>query len=340
VVSLPTPDLGAGLRILRGASPVDVHNVAAMTWCQHPLAYVLGLEGIALMRSFTGEHEREFIDSRIAEIRRLLDDESLADVVVEVAGVDTVEGYRIWSETYDGPNSAFDFDEPVIHDFVSTLPAGVALDAACGTGRIAAVLAGHGHRVVGVDSSPDMLARARRRVPQGEFRLGDLHRLPVDDDAVDLIVCSLALTHVPQLGPVLAEFARVLRPGGQLLISDMHPERVARGVIPPVHRADGKPGRVTSYQHRPGDYLRAALPVGLQVRSCEEPGASSVYGTRSTDAPRMPYGERTTDTGPWEMWPYSLADLVPDAAAAAHAGVPVMLLWRFELVRPAAATRR
>jgi hypothetical protein len=62
---------------------------------EHPLAYVLGLEGIALMRAFTGEYDREFVDARIAEIRRLLDDESLADRAVDVASVDTVEGYRI-----------------------------------------------------------------------------------------------------------------------------------------------------------------------------------------------------------------------------------------------------
>ena len=90
----------------------------------------------------------------------------------------------------------------------------MALDTACGTGRYAGFLAGRGLRVVGVDGSPDMLARARTRVPRGEFLVGDLHRLPVADAGVDLVVCGLALTHVPALEPVLAEFARVLRPGG------------------------------------------------------------------------------------------------------------------------------
>lgn len=59
---------------------------------EHPLAYLLGLEGIALLRSFTGEHDRVFVDSRIAEIRRLLDDESLANAAVEVARVGTTDG--------------------------------------------------------------------------------------------------------------------------------------------------------------------------------------------------------------------------------------------------------
>lgn len=292
---------------------------------EDPLAYVLGLQGIALMRSFTGEHDHEFVAARIAEIRKLLDDDSLAAAAVEVDRVDPVEGYRIWSETYDGPNTAFDFDEPLVKEIIDTLPVGDALDAACGTGRIAAALAERGHRVLGVDGSPDMLARARQRVPRGEFQLGDLNRLPVDDNAVDLVACSLALTHVPDLGPVLAEFARVLRPRGQLVISDMHPEHVARGAVPTVRRADGRPGRVTSYVHRPGDYLRAALAVGLNVRRCEEPRTPAVVRTEPPATPR------TRGPGPWDVWPWSLADLAPEAAKAANAGVPAIIVWQFQL---------
>ncbi|WP_234320104.1 class I SAM-dependent methyltransferase [Streptomyces sp. SBT349] len=292
---------------------------------QNPLAYLVGLEGTALLRSFAGEHDRAFVEARIGEIRKLLDDETLAgaDAAVDVDRVSTVDGYRIWSETYDGPNSAFDIDEPVVGDILDGIPEGVALDAACGTGRMTALLAGRGHRTVGVDSSADMLARARERVPGGEFRLGDLHRLPVADDAVDLVVCSLALTHVPELGPVIAEFARVLCPGGHLVISDIHPEWVARGSIPAVRLPDGRPARLDTYRHAVGDYLRAALAVGLQVRRCEEPGGRSA---EPADPPRQP----TTDMGPWEDWPWSLMDLVPEATAAANAGVPVEIIWHFQ----------
>ncbi|MGX9883437.1 class I SAM-dependent methyltransferase [Streptomyces sp. NPDC002276] len=57
-----------------------------------------------------------------------------------------------------------------------------------------------------------MLARARERLPDVDFHEADLHRLPLPDDAVDTVVCALALTHVPELAPALGEFARVLRP--------------------------------------------------------------------------------------------------------------------------------
>ncbi|MFG1944748.1 class I SAM-dependent methyltransferase [Nonomuraea sp. NPDC048826] len=286
---------------------------------EHPLAYVLGLEGIALMRAYTGEYDRAFVEARLAEIRKLLDDDALADAAVEVARVDTVAGYRIWSRTYDGPNAAFDLDEPFIREIVEGLPVGDALDAACGTGRLAAYLAGRGHRVRGVDSSPDMLKHAGRRVPQAEFLLGDLSCLPVPDESVGLVVCSLALTHVPALDPVLAEFARVVRPGGQVVITDVHPEGVARGVVPPVRLADGQPGRVATYRHRVGDYLRAALAAGLQVRRCDEP----------PHPPGRP-GERTDVLQPWDVWPWALYDLVPEAAHAAVTGMASMLLWHFQ----------
>ncbi len=277
---------------------------------------------MALLRAFTGEFGRDFVEARIGEIRRVLADEALADAAVEVDRVDTVTGYRLWSATYDRPNSAFDLDEPVVREIVDALPVGVALDAACGTGRYAEFLTRRGHRVVGVDGSPDMLARARTRVPQAEFLLGDLHRLPVADAGADLVVCGLALTHVPALEPVLAEFARVLRPGGHLVLADMHPDRVAQGAIPPVRDADGRPGRLRSYRHPIGDYLRAALAVGLRVRRCEEP--------------LLPVGdppaaeEPASGAGPWELWPWSLAGLVPEAARAVNAGAPALVIWHFQ----------
>jgi SAM-dependent methyltransferase len=288
---------------------------------EHPLAYLLGLEGVALLRGFTGEYDRDFVEARIAEVRELLADESLADAAVTVERVGTVDGYRVWSATYDdGRNTAFDYDEPVVKEIVDALPAGVAVDAACGTGRFSALLADRGHRVIGVDSSPEMLARARANVPSGDFRAGDLGALPADGASADLVTCGLALAHVPDLRPAFAEFARVLRPGGHLVISDMHPERILRGAIPTLRDSEGRPGRLPGHRHLVGDYLRAALAVGLELRRCEEPVLAP--------APAAP---PATELGPWEVWPWSLAAVVPEAARAADAGIPVEIIWHFQL---------
>ena len=290
---------------------------------QDPLAFLLGLEGIALLDAWAGDHDREFTEARLAEIRRLLDDEKLRDRGVLAERVSTVTAYEQQSGGYDAEagGGLFAMDEPVVAGYLGGREPGVALDAACGTGRFAEFLAKRGHQVIGVDSSPEMLAHARRRVPDGEFRAGDLDRLPLPDDSVDIIVCALALVHVPCLQPVLAEFARVLRPGGDLVISDVHHELVTRGSVITARGPAGEPCLAPTYRHQLGDYLRPALGLGLQVRRCEEP-----EGTRRDG----PLAEPATGIRDWPDWPWSLLDYLPTAARAAW-DCPVLVIWHFQL---------
>ena len=290
---------------------------------QDPLAYLLGLEGIALLDAWAGDHDREFVDARLAEIRRLLDDEKLRDRGVLAERVSSVTAYGQQSASYDAAagGGLFAADEPVVAQCLDGREPGVALDAACGTGRFAAFLARRGHQVIGVDSSPDMLAHARRRVPDGEFHVAELDRLPLPDDSVDVIVCALALVHVRSLQPVLAEFARVLRPGGDLVISDVHHQRVTLGSVITARGPAGEPGIAATYRHQLGDYLRAALSHGLQVRRCEEPVATG------TGAP-LPVP--ATEIGDWQSWPWSLMSYLPSAAQAADR-CPSLVICHFQL---------
>jgi SAM-dependent methyltransferase len=215
----------------------------------------------------------------------------------------------------------FAVDEPAVAEYLSGREPCVALDAACGTGRFAEILARGGHQVIGIDSSPDMLARARQRVPAAEFHLGQLDQLPLPDGGVDVIVCALALVHVPRLDPVLAEFARVLRPGGDLVISDVHHELVTRGSVIKASGPAGEPWIAATYRHRIGDYLRAALSVGLQVRWCEETGGTQPDG---------PLPEPASGIGDWPDWPWSLMDYLLSAARAAGPRRG-LVIWHFQL---------
>jgi SAM-dependent methyltransferase len=289
---------------------------------QDPLAYLLGLEGIALLDAWAGDYDREFVAARLAEIRRLLEDEQLRDQAVLAQRVSTVTAYQQESVGYDARagGGLFAADEPVVAEYLSGREPGVALDAACGTGRFAEFLARRGHQVIGVDISPDMLAHARRRVPGGEFHVAELDRLPLTDNSVDVIVCALALVHVPDLQPVLAEFARVLRPGGDLVISDVHHERVTLGSVIKARGPAGEPRIAATYRHQLGYYLRTALGLGLQVKRCEEPTATGTGGP-------LPVPE--TEIGDWSYWPWSLMGYLPSAAQAADRR-PSLVIWHFQ----------
>jgi ubiquinone/menaquinone biosynthesis C-methylase UbiE len=107
---------------------------------------------------------------------------------------------------------------------------------------------------------------------RGEFHLAALDQLPLPDDYVDVIVCALALVHVPRLQPAPPEFARALRPGGDLVISDVHHDPVTRGsVVSPRPNCRARPGDGTA-RHR----ARAA-----QYTPDRRPAASNVATTRA-----------------------------------------------------------
>jgi SAM-dependent methyltransferase len=296
---------------------------------QHPLAYLLGLEGIALLRAFAGEYDRDFTVARLAEIRALLDSvEELGDGAA-VAPIPTTEGYGSWAEFYDQPgNQLIDLEQPIVREILDGLPRGVALDAACGTARHSAYLASLGHTVIGVDSSAAMLERAREKVPGGEFHEADLHDLPLPDDHVDVVVCALALMHVPHIEPVLAELVRVLRPGGSLVISDWRILIGDTGLPLVKARPDGSPGYMPTRSRRTSEYLAAALRLGLHVRRCEEPlrPFPLVDGNGSSDEAPVP---DHVPGAPPNIW--ALHRWCPTPTNAAYRGLPAAIIWHFQL---------
>jgi ubiquinone/menaquinone biosynthesis C-methylase UbiE len=296
---------------------------------QHPLAYLLGLEGIALLRAFAGEYDRQFTMARLAEIRALLDSVDEFGDGAEVAPIPTTEGYGSWAEFYDEPgNQLIDLEHPLVREILDELPPGRALDAACGTGRHNAYLASLGHTVIGVDSSAAMLERAREKVPDGEFVEADLHDLPLPDDHVDLVVCALALVHVPDLEPVLAELVRVLRPGGDLVISDQ------RGPIPGIglpvvkEAADGSLGYMAIRSRLASEYLAAALPLGLHVRRCEEPRRPFPLVDERGVSEGAPVPDHVPGDPP-NIW--ALHGWCPAATNAAYRDSPAAIIWHFRL---------
>jgi 2-polyprenyl-3-methyl-5-hydroxy-6-metoxy-1,4-benzoquinol methylase len=109
------------------------------------------------------------------------------------------------------------------------------LDAGCGTGTLSRWMAERGCSVLGVDAASEMVAAAAQAAQAQScsdrlsfVRIGSIARLALDDNLLDGILCSSVLEYVPDPTVCLAEFARVLKPGGLLLVSIPNRNSVVR----------------------------------------------------------------------------------------------------------------
>ncbi|TDW88172.1 pimeloyl-CoA biosynthesis protein BioC [Kribbella pratensis] len=173
---------------------------------------------------------------------------------------------------------------------------GPCLDIGCGTGRNFESIRASGRTVVGLDYSIDQLRRARMRT-DGPLMHGDAAALPFADESFDTAITLWTSTDVDDFGAVLLEAARVLRPGGVLVVYGVHPcfngphvvyAEDGRRIVHPTYRQSGwhtespwwsEDGirRRIGMNHVPlADYLNAVISSGLAVDRFEEPGGYDV----------------------------------------------------------------
>lgn len=217
----------------------------------------------------------------LEEARGLLSVEELAAARTEPAvecreaiELDAAAGYALWSETYheqaDNPLTAL--EEPVLAPLLAEVAGRRVLDVGCGTGRHALRLAARGALVTGLDPSPQMLAVARaeaqRQGLDADLRPGRFGELPADG-SFDLVLCSLVLCHLPEIGGPVAEMARCLKPGGRLIITDFHYLCLAIGWRTRF-RHDGHAYHIENYRHTYGEYLRVLQACGLSLLALED----------------------------------------------------------------------
>jgi ubiquinone/menaquinone biosynthesis C-methylase UbiE len=268
-----------------------------------PERFIVGLRGLALLRGWPFEDPEE-ADAQLEAIRELLTsrDED-GSTIPEVEEFDVGRAYAWWSETYDSPNPLIAAEEPVVRELLGALEPGIAVDVATGTGRLARLLETLGHRVVALDASAEMLNRARASAPDIRLARADIQALPIRAGDVDLVTCALALTHTRALNEAIAEFGRVLRPGGRLLVSDIHPLAVATGAHAFFERRDGSRGVARNWLHWPNQYVEAFRSAGLTIERLAEPAFGPMF------LEEMPEGA------------------LRDAARDAVVGLPFALVW-------------
>lgn len=125
------------------------------------------------------------------------------------------------------------FTRPLIDPLLDAAGVGAGtrvLDVASGPGHMAAAAAARGAVPIGVDIAASMVALAGASYPSLVFRQGDAQRLPVDDASVDAVVANFAIPHLGRPEQAVAEFLRVLVPGGRVALTTWNSPALARHV--------------------------------------------------------------------------------------------------------------
>lgn len=161
-------------------------------------------------------------------------------------------------EAYDGAAAAYAelfrdtlWDSPLdrailgaFAEFVRASGDGQVADVGCGPGHVTAYLGGQGLAAFGVDASPAMIALAREAYPSLRFDVGSMAALNIADGALAGVLARWSIIHTPpqEVPLVLAEFHRVLAPGGHLLVcfsasdNPSHPTQVFDHSVAPAYR--------------------------------------------------------------------------------------------------------
>ncbi len=169
------------------------------------------------------------------------------------------EAYRILAEEYDAsPNALIALEQRIMAPLLpEDLEGRTVIDVASGTGRWALYCRRRGARAIGVDFCHEMHPAVQ----------ADAMRLPFEDASADVIICAFALGYAPECFP---ELARITRPGGMLLVSDVHPDALKRGWT----RSFRHRGEVIQVEDRPYALADLSAP-GLELSCMVEPHLGS-----------------------------------------------------------------
>ncbi len=200
--------------------------------------------------------------------------------------------------------------DPVMLPRALSLSPRHVLDLGCGEGRFSRLLRCHAIRCTGIDPTPALLSAARARDPDGTYLEADAEFLPFADKSFDLVVSYLTLIDIPDFAAAIAESARVLSPGGRLLIANLNAFNTAcadRDWVKdenghrlhfPIdqyfeHRSmwiDYRGIRIRNY-HRPlSAYFHALFNSGLRLTYFDEPlPIASAPASRAASYARVPW---------------------------------------------------
>jgi cytosine/adenosine deaminase-related metal-dependent hydrolase/SAM-dependent methyltransferase len=137
------------------------------------------------------------------------------------------EGYRLWASTYDTEaNPMLSLERRMLESLLPQMKGLDVVDLGCGTGRWLEIIQRAGARtLIGVDLSPEMLGHARAKLGQAiELVCADHMNVLIDRSSADVVLCNFVLSYIEDPAVFLQFVRKILRPGGSLFLSDVHPE--------------------------------------------------------------------------------------------------------------------
>jgi len=183
------------------------------------------------------------------------------------------EGYRMWSASYEETIKE-DMDLRLLESIGTVRWDRVerAADLGCGTGRTGSWLRAQGVRHVdGVDFTPEMLERSRARGVYDRLELAEVADSGLDAGGYSLVTTVLVDEHLPALGPLYREAARLAEPGAAHVLVGFHPFFIMKSGMPTHFDApDGTPVAIETHVHLFSEHVQAALASGWSLAEMHE----------------------------------------------------------------------
>jgi len=165
------------------------------------------------------------------------------------------KAYDLWAATYDSQsdNLLIYLDDQVFAAMSESISCKgkVLADIGCGTGRHwQQLLSEKPSRLIGYDVSEKMLQILRQKFPQAETQvLKDNSLQGLEEGSCDIIISNLVVGYIEDLGAAFAEWNRVLKPGGIVMITELHPEALQKGNGVRTFSLDRRTVQIKNYSH-------------------------------------------------------------------------------------------
>ncbi len=183
------------------------------------------------------------------------------------------KAYNSWSEIYDiNENKTRDLDQKATIETLSKYAFDRVLELGCGTGKNTEWLITKAKKVIGIDFSEKMLAKAKEKIHSEKvhFIQGDLtQKWEVAANFADLITCSLTLEHIQDLDSVFKQANNTLKNEGLFFISELHPFKQYSG-SKARYEIDGKVKELDVYTHHISEYLEVAKNNNFKLLEINE----------------------------------------------------------------------